>query len=239
MSAGDGDRTMTTNESHPRYEISGYVDGDLDPARRAEVEAHLAGCAACAALAADLRGLAAAAAVLEDRAPAADLWPSIRARIEGAGGARVIPLTRAPRRFSFTWTQLAAASVALVVLAGGSMWLALAGRGPTPGGAPPVVAEGGAPAGDAVLVADFADETYDAAVADLEAALEASRDELDPETVRTIERNLAIIDQAIEETRSALEADPNSVYLSAHLAEQMQRKLSVLRTAATAANPSI
>ena len=230
---------MTTDGSPPRHEISAYVDGDLDLARRAEVEAHLAVCEACAALAADLRGLAVAAAALEDRAPAADLWPSIRDRIEGAGGARVIPLARVPRRLSFTWTQLTAASVALVVLAGGSMWLALAGGGPTPEGGAPVAVENGAPAGDAVLVADFADETYESAVADLEAALEASRDELDPETVSTIERNLGIIDQAIEETRRALEADPNSVYLSAHLAEQMQRKLSVLRTAAEVANPSI
>ena len=227
-----------TNGSHPRYEISAYVDGDLDAARRAEVEAHLAGCEACAALAADLRGLAVAAAALEDRAPAADLWPAIRERIEGQ--ARVIPIAPAARRrITLTWTQLAAAGIATVVLAGGSMWLALSGRGPTPGGAPAVVAEGPAPEGDAVLVADFADETYESAVADLEAALEASRDELDPETVSTIERNLGIIDQAIEETRRALEADPNSVYLSAHLAEQMQRKLSVLRTAATVANPSI
>jgi hypothetical protein len=86
---------------------------------------------------------------------------------------------------------------------------------------------------DAVLAADFATESYDAAVADLEEALDASRDQLDPGTVATIERNLAIIDAAIAETRTALAADPNSVYLSAHLAEQMRRKLDILRVATT------
>jgi anti-sigma factor RsiW len=232
--------TMTRDGSHPTADLSAYIDGELDAARRAEVETHLDGCSSCAGIAADLRGLAGVAASLEDRLPATDLWPSIHERIAAAEPARVVPFQRPARRLSFTWTQLAAASIALLVLGGGSVWLAVSGRGPAPGGEPATVADrSSAPSGDAVLVADFADEAYDSAVADLETALEASRDQLDPETVRTIERNLSIIDEAIAETRRALASDPNSVYLSAHLAEQMQRKLDVLRTATTVANTSI
>ena len=232
--------TMRRDGSHPTADLSAYIDDELDAARRVEVETHLDRCASCARVVADLRGLAGVALSLEDRPPVTDLWPSIRERIAFEDRARVVSLQRPARRLSFTWTQLAAASIALVVLGGGSVWLALSGRGPTPGVGPAAVAEGGiAPSGDTVLVADFADETYDAAVADLETALEASRDQLDPGTVRTIERNLRIIDDAIAETRRALAADPSSVYLSAHLAEQMQRKLDVLRTATTVANTSI
>lgn len=35
--------------THPKDDLTAYLDGALAPARRAEVEAHLAGCAACRA----------------------------------------------------------------------------------------------------------------------------------------------------------------------------------------------
>ena len=233
---------MTDPSVHPGADLSAYLDGDLDLARREEVAAHLNACAACAAAVADLRGLSAAATALEDRAPAADLWPAIQKRIAARERPGVLPIARRARRVSFTWTQLAAASIALIVIAGGSVWLALSGRTPGTGGPPSAVAErAAAPAGTASVspVADFADEAYGSAVADLEAALDSSRDRLDPQTVRTIEANLAIIDGAIDDTRRALAADPNSVYLNAHLAEQMQKKLDVLRRATTVASASI
>jgi anti-sigma factor RsiW len=224
------------NPGHPTAELSAWVDGELDAADRDEVESHLRSCAECAALAADLRALATRAASLEDRPPAHDLWPEIRERLAASPRARVVPLDAGRRRISLSWTQLAAAAIALIVIAGGSVWLALSGREMMPGTGPSSVADRGTAGSgsvDAVLAADFATESYDAAVADLEEALDASRDQLDPGTVATIERNLAIIDAAIAETRTALAADPNSVYLSAHLAEQMRRKLDILRVATT------
>ena len=226
-----------TDMRHPGHELSAYLDGELGPARRAEIETHLSECPACAGAVADLRGLRGAVSALEDREPAADLWPGIRDRIAVREGVRVVPITRRPRHISLSWTQLAAASVALLILGAASVWLAVSGR--TPGGAP-VVAEREAAAGGTVsLAGDFGEAPYEAAVAELQAALDASRDELDPQTVRTIEQNLVIIDRAIEDTRRALAADPSSVYLSAHLAEQRQRKLDVLRTATTVATTSI
>ena len=50
---------------------------------------------------------------------------------------------------------------------------------------------------------------------------------------RVAERhNLAIIDRAIAEARSALGADPSNGYLSGHLMETRRRKLDLLRRAA-------
>ena len=224
------------NESHPTALLSAWVDGELDAPRQAEVDSHLASCASCATLAADLRVIASRAASLADQPPARDLWPGIRERLAQGQRVMVLPIDTARRRVSFTWTQLAAAAIALIIIAGGSVWLALSGRDAMPGAGPSALADRGTmadSAADATLAADFATESYDAAVADLQTALEASRDQLDPGTVATIERNLAIIDAAIAETRTALAADPNSVYLSAHLAEQMRRKLDILRVATT------
>ena len=60
------------------------------------------------------------------------------------------------------------------------------------------------------------------------------RNELDPRTIEVLERNLAIIDEAIEQARRALAADPASSYLHGHIAENMKRKYELLRRAASA-----
>jgi hypothetical protein len=81
------------------------------------------------------------------------------------------------------------------------------------------------------LPAGFAERQYDAAVLDLQRALEQGRGRLSPETVRVLERNLKTIDTAISEARSALAADPGNVYLNDHLARTMRKKLDLLRQA--------
>jgi hypothetical protein len=65
-----------------------YLEGDLAAADRATLDAHLVRCARCAALVADLRGIAADAAALPVLRPERDLWAGIAARIE----APVVPL---------------------------------------------------------------------------------------------------------------------------------------------------
>ena len=74
---------------------------------------------------------------------------------------------------------------------------------------------------------------YDAAVADLERVLAEGRGRLDTATVRVLEQNLRVIDQAIEQARRAVAADSANAYLNSHLAETMRRKLDLLRQAAS------
>ena len=54
---------------------------------------------------------------------------------------------------------------------------------------------------------------------------------LDPQTVMVIERNLQAIDDAISDSRAALDADPANTYLNSHLADARRRKLDLLRRA--------
>jgi hypothetical protein len=82
-----------------------------------------------------------------------------------------------------------------------------------------------------VIPASFADSQYDAAVADLEAALRNGRGRLDPTTVAVLEENLALVDRAIDEARQALETDPASTYVSRHLMQTRRAKLDLLRHA--------
>ncbi len=79
-------------------------------------------------------------------------------------------------------------------------------------------------------VAD-SDPTYAAEVADLEHALDERRGQLDPQTVRTIESNLHIIDIATNQARQALAADPSNPYLKDYLSRTMQHKVDVLKQA--------
>jgi anti-sigma factor RsiW len=84
----------------------------------------------------------------------------------------------------------------------------------------------------------FADQQYDAAVADLEKAVTRGRGRLDASTIAIVEHNLQIIDQAITQARQALAADPANSYLSGHLVEARRRKLDLLRRAAALSGES-
>ncbi|HZR26140.1 MAG TPA: zf-HC2 domain-containing protein [Vicinamibacterales bacterium] len=210
--------------------LSDYLDDELSPEERYAVESHLLGCAACTEVLNDLKRVVARAQSLDVRPPQADLWAGIRRRTEAI---------RQPRRVTVTVWQAIAASVMIALLSGAVVWQAL-GR-PTGlrynGPAPADVAQGSSPASDraerkdVVVPVSYADAQYDAAVADLQKTLNDNRKRLDKTTVAIVEHNLQLIDQAIEQARQALEADPANDYLSSHLVEARRRKLDLLRRA--------
>jgi hypothetical protein len=218
--------------------LSDYLDGeDLSIDERHRIAAHLAGCGECRATLEELREVAAHAATLPDSGPDADLWPGIAARI-AAGTHAATPFRSAPaavRRISFTVPQLVAAGLALMLLSGGTVWLARLGGSRTD--FEPLSAQISDRAPGPVRAARTSDLEFDEAIADLERTLEAGRSRLSPETVRVLETNLQAVDRAIAECRAALADDPSSVYLNAHLASTERRKLMMLRRAAALAAP--
>jgi len=213
---------------HVNEELSAYLDEELDAAARARVETHLAGCAECREVLEGLRQVVRRARTLDDRPPARDLWPGIASRIGSADTADVLPLVPRRRRFAFSVPQLAAAAVALMVLSTGATVLFT--RHAAQIAAVPdttlTVRAAALPAADLV-------QSYDAAIRDLQRALDARRSQLDTGTVRVIEQSLRVIDMAIAQARSALARDPNNPYLNSHLQRAFGRKLDLLRQAAT------
>jgi hypothetical protein len=227
---------------HWTERLSEYIDDELSPAERAACAAHLETCAACRELTLELREVKAVASAARDVPPAADLWPGILARIDGRTGARDGASNGhnhgTARRVSFTLPQLALAASLLIAVSSSVAYLAVSrGQAPPPAAEAwlvPIqaVAEPIMPPLPGVAPANFADDQFDQAVADLESILAEMRDELDPGTVMVIERNLATIDAAIREARAALESDPANPFLNSYLAESRRRKLDLLRRAA-------
>src|SRR6266851_5392609 len=98
--------------------LSEYLDGTLAGSERAALDAHLAGCAACAATLEELRRVVARAQNLQDRSPATDLWPGVAERIGVSPDIVSLPARRA-RRVALSIPQLIAAGLALIVLGSG------------------------------------------------------------------------------------------------------------------------
>lgn len=212
--------------------LSEYLDGELADAERMALEAHLATCADCTAVLADLRRVVARAQALDDRPPARDLWSGIAERI----GISTDDLARrrARRRVSFTVPQLIAASVALIALSAGVARLVLR---PTTNREPTAMNPGSV---SVVPVAiQKAGATADHDVQDLRLALADGQrtGRLSPMTVHRIEHSLAVIDSALAEGKRALAVDPKSAYLNQHLADTMRRKMEFLREANRIASP--
>ena len=73
---------------------------------------------------------------------------------------------------------------------------------------------------------------YDREIARLRVLIEQRRSQLDPTTVGVIERNLAVIDTAIAESRRAIVNDPQSRFLIEFLNQSLRDKVELMRTAA-------
>jgi hypothetical protein len=134
---------------------------------------------------------------------------------------------------SFSAPQLAAASVVLVVASAALTWWVgpgVASRGvasplPQSEGQTAFVADPGAPAPELASELEV-----------LEQALEGAWGRLEPNTVRILEKNLGVIERAIEESVRALAVDPGNEFLLDHLDRAYREKATYLREAADIAD---
>jgi hypothetical protein len=237
---------MSTPHEQWTDRFSDYLAEELDAASAARLEDHVAQCGPCRTVLAELREVVSRAQGLRDLEPPQDLWPGIAAAIASPlrpreEGVRVIALptsgdharVEAPGtgRIALTRVQLAAAAIVLVALSASATWWAGPGVGARDPAAPSTT-----PAG-AVTMASSEDipeppAALSSELSDLVSVLDSARERLDPNTVRVIERNLAVIEQAIVDSRRALALDPGNEFLEHHLTRTYERKLEYLRDAA-------
>lgn len=239
----------------PETRLNDYVDGLLPAADAAEVRRHLAACIECEREVVGLRELLGQLRTLPARIePPRDLRPAIAAAVAGrAVRPRALPLRRALRAAAGARYPLAAAAVLLVaativvtrwatrapagdVVASSAPATASPARAPapfTPLEEDGVVQPAATAAGPMAQQAEFrrAERRYVTQIRELQHDLDRQRERLAPQTVQILERNLAVIDRAIAESRAALERDPTNRLLSRLILSAYEQKVELLRRA--------
>lgn len=203
-------------------------------------DAHRAACAECTALWAELDQISAQAARLPLLHPARDLWQGIDARI-GGKALGTVGAADAPRGvrplLSNQYVRLAIAASLLVAVSSGVTWqLATRAGLPVQSSAPADLASGvDSETAEELHLASFQSsvQSMDEEIEVLEAIVADRRSSLDPRTIGILEENLKVIDNAINESRAALVADPASRFLSELFTRAYSSKLTLLRDAAT------
>ena len=74
-----------------------------------------------------------------------------------------------------------------------------------------------------------AEEHYQKAISGMERIANAEKSALDPNTAATLQKNLALVDQAISESRAALRAQPASEPAQGSLLENFKAKIALLQ----------
>ncbi len=233
---------------HPSEEaLTDYIDGALDTRERGEIDRHLESCAACRRLVDDSREIKSVAASLDLREPPIRSWMRLERAIklegrpaDGAGAA-------AGAAARFAWAQprrlawLAAAAAIVVATAVGLKFMPAGAPQPTP--APAVATAPADTATSAVTDAAAAnaaaqtveaelrqaEDHYEKAIKGLEQIANAEQSVFDPRTAATLQKNLAVIDLAINESRAALRVEPASEPAQQSLLESFKAKMALLQ----------
>lgn len=199
-----------------RERLDGWVEETLGEEERAAVALHLETCEACRAEARGLEVFLAAAADLpREIRPPRDLWAGIDARLDRPEAVAPRAARRRPASGLPRWALVAAALALVVVTAAVTSILtrrwdeAMALKLHPPG---------------------KEEARFLAASQELLVGLEDQ--ELSPETMAIVRRNLEVIDAAIAELRAALARDPGNGELTRMLLATYQRKIDLLEQAA-------
>jgi len=225
--------------------LSDYLENTISLPLRAAVDSHVASCAKCAAVLADVRSIVDRAAALPELKPSHDLWSGIEARLD----APVVPISAAPsaRRFRVpTWIGVAAAAAVLIVVTSvvTRQWVSSGETTPNVVATPaqPIARPESLGIESTAVVAPVtavsnpnrervsAAVTYGREIARLEAFVRQRGDSLDPTTKAIIENSMRIIDSALVEARAALARDPASRFLTDQVDQTLQKKMELLRT---------
>jgi uncharacterized membrane protein YccC len=199
------------------------------------VRAHLEECEACRAILADLRSIEEEAAALPPPPPPPGAWSRIERRLEAAGSRRAGAPAQRWQHPPLAWLGVAAALVlavatALWIASGASRWpnggsgltgehIADVGRPTAAAGAPRALEE----------EVRLAAEDYALAIADLEQVATVEESPLDPALAAALRDNLEVLDQAIDQSRSALEQQPENRVAQSSLFEAFRKKVLLLQ----------
>ena len=196
--------------------LSAFIEESMNDADHAVIAAHVRMCAECHALAEDLKAIRLAAHSLEPLVPPARVWHQIAAATaaESRGGWF--------RAEWFAWRSLTA--VAMTALIATGLWRVgtLLSPATAPVSGPSFVAAYDSPALGG-------EQDFIVAISELEQVTSAERDVLDQDMTIALNAGLTVIDDAISESRAALEVEPQSESAQESLHAALRRKVALLQ----------
>jgi len=195
--------------------LNDYVDRTLPSAERAALDRHLSGCDRCRILVSEFAELQRVARGLQPIAPPDQVWSRIAAE-----------LGRSPARYFRGWPYWLAAAAVLVIALGAGLRYGLPSS-PEPQANVQADRDNLAQTVEAEL--QQAEQHYQRAISGLEQIARTEQGELDPQTAALLQKNLAVIDQAISESRAALKVEPESEPAQQSLLENFKQKVSLLQ----------
>jgi hypothetical protein len=211
--------------------VSRSIDGELSERGATRLERHLAACADCRALQADLLRIVHGAAGLAVPEPSEKVWLKIRAGLTAGQAEPASRRSGDARRPAFglglpalRTAGVAAAALFLVIL-GVVVGLRL-GR---PASSAPV----GPEAREKYTLAklDEAERFYQQAITSLSEAFAAGKGTLAPQVAELFERNLSVIDTTIQACRRAVLAEPDDLDARNYLLAAYTQKITLLDSA--------
>jgi hypothetical protein len=227
-----------------RHSLEALIDGDLDPAPRAALEAHLATCEDCRALTVDLQQIRQVSGTLERRQPPRDAWTRIAAQLAREPGMQPADARAATSAWSLSrwlglgwigssspWPALGAVAGLVLIVGGGLFFLKSWTAAPPASGAASIA--GNVESRRLVQSVESelqqAADHYKKAIDSLQAVANEPDSPLDSQTAATLHTNMAVIDKAIDESQAALRSQPESQVAQQSLFEAFRRKVSLLQ----------
>jgi len=191
--------------------LSDWIDDELDPSERKELDDHLESCADCRDLVSELRTLRREARSLSSVEPPAHLWTAIATELKKT--------ERVKTRRSQSSSLLA---LAAAVVLGAGLWITVRQEAPANDGQRAIA--------DRVTAELEAAEThYENAIDGLEQIMSQNDGTLPEELQQTMSDNLDLIERTIVESREAMVAEPDSAVAQESLLEAFRRKVDLLQ----------
>jgi putative zinc finger protein len=216
-----------------RDRIDELVDGTLDGAGRRELDAHLATCAECRALADDLLAIRRAAGHLPPLMPPDRIWQQIAPRVSAPIRAVSRPTPNWRERLAVPLAVAAVLLAAVAITAVMRQW-----RNPSaPSQTSSAAATGAVPGSSDATAAELkslqaelelAQTHFENAIQKLDALAKDQRG-LDPQVAANLQKAQLVIDQSIDESRAALKVNPANERAQESLFEAFRTKISLLQ----------
>ncbi|HET9370329.1 MAG TPA: zf-HC2 domain-containing protein [Vicinamibacterales bacterium] len=208
-----------------RPRLSLLADADLGPADEAELRAHLATCDACAGLLHDLQRVRDAGRSLGPMQPPDHIWLEVAGQVRLEAPAALAATSSRDRGALKQWISLAAA---IVVVTLGAYAVSQFTAPPAEEPAATTTASAGVAPGVEAVVEQLS-AALEKAITDLQTLAKDNARPEEAQVASALLNNLAVVDQAIAESRTALAQDPTSGPARDSLLEALRRKVGVLQ----------